>query len=111
MMTFEWPSSDNHERIDETVYGSSLPLIKKVDAQAAPVLMSAPNHEVVMWLSLMCTSNRVTELSHWKDIRSRLSVETVSALWLDADVMPRHRRVMQQVVFLDLVLAGFSESR
>ena len=25
MMTFECPSSDNHERIDETMYGSSLP--------------------------------------------------------------------------------------
>ena len=39
MMTFGWPSSDNHERIDETMFGS-LPLIKTVDAQAAPVLMS-----------------------------------------------------------------------
>ena len=42
MMTFECPSSDNHERIDETMYGSSQPLIKTADAQAAPVLMSVP---------------------------------------------------------------------
>ena len=42
MMTFECPSSDNHERIDETMYGSSLPLIRTADAQAAPVLMSVP---------------------------------------------------------------------
>ena len=42
MMTFECPSSDNHERIDETMYGSSLPLINTADAQAAPVLMSVP---------------------------------------------------------------------
>ena len=39
MMTFEGPSSDNHERIDETMHGS---LIKTVDAQAAPVLTSVP---------------------------------------------------------------------
>ena len=42
MMTSECPSSDNHERIDETLYGSSLPLIKTADAQAALVLMSVP---------------------------------------------------------------------
>ena len=32
MMTIECPSSDNHERSEETMYGSSLPLIKTVDA-------------------------------------------------------------------------------
>ena len=42
MMTFECPSSDNHERIDETMYGSSLPLIKTADAQAALAPMSVP---------------------------------------------------------------------
>ena len=40
MMTFECPSSDNRERIEETMYGPSLPLIKSVDAQAAPLFMS-----------------------------------------------------------------------
>ena len=42
MMTFECPSSDNHERIDETMYGPSLPMIKAADAQDVPVLMSVP---------------------------------------------------------------------
>ena len=70
MMTIECPSSDNHERSEETMYGSSLPLIKTVDAQAAPGPMSVPNR----------TDNRVVELNHWKDFRSRLSVEFVSAL-------------------------------
>ena len=42
MMTIECPSSDNHERSEETMYGSSLPLIKTVDAQAAPGPMSVP---------------------------------------------------------------------
>ena len=40
--TLGCPNSDNHERIDETMYGSSLRLTKTVDAQAAPVLMSVP---------------------------------------------------------------------
>ena len=42
MMTFECLSSDNHERIDETLFGSYLPLIETVDAQAVRVLMSVP---------------------------------------------------------------------
>ena len=58
----------------------------------------------------MCASNCVIELNHWKDFRSCLSVEVVSALRLDADIAPWHRRVMQQVVLLDLVLAGFTRS-
>ena len=58
MMTFECPSSDNHKRIDETMYGSSLPLTKTADAQAAPTHVSS-DHEVEMWLSWMCTSDCV----------------------------------------------------
>ena len=42
MMNFEYHSSDNNERIDETMYGSSLPLTKTADAPAALVLMSFP---------------------------------------------------------------------
>ena len=76
-MTFECPSSDNHERIEATQYGSSLPLSETADAQAAPVLLSVPTMKSKC---LMCTSNRVIEVSHWKDFRSRLSVEVVSAL-------------------------------
>ena len=41
-----------------------------------------------MWLSLLCASNCVIELNHWKDFRSCLSVEIVSALRLNADVAP-----------------------
>ena len=59
-----------------------------------------------MCLSLICASNCVIELNHWKDFRSCLSVEVVSALRLDA----WHRRIMQQIVFLVLVLAGFTRS-
>ena len=39
--TFECPSSDNHWRIDEAMYGS-LPLTKTADTQTALVLMSVP---------------------------------------------------------------------
>ena len=56
------------------------------------------DHEVEMWLSLLCASNCV------------MSVKVISALRLNADVTPRHRRVMQQVVFLDLVLARLTRS-
>ena len=40
-MTFECSSSDNHERIDETMYGSLL-LTETADSQRAPVLTSVP---------------------------------------------------------------------
>ena len=56
------------------------------------------DHEVEMWLSLLCASNCV------------MSVKVISALRLNADVTPRHRGVMQQVVFLDLVLARLTRS-
>ena len=42
MLTFECPSCDNHERIDETMSGSSLLCIKTVNVDAAHVLMSVP---------------------------------------------------------------------
>ena len=102
MMTFECPNSDKHERIDETTYGSSLPLIKTVDAQAAPGLMSVPT------MKSKCGCPWCVK--HSKDFRSCLSVEVVTALRLDAEIEPWHRRVMQQVVFLDLVLPWVTRS-
>ena len=78
LITFECRSSDIHERIEGRMYGSPQSLVKTVDAQAAPVLMSVPIMNSKKWLSLMCTSTRVVELNHGKDVRCRLSVATVS---------------------------------
>ena len=63
-----------------TMYGSSLPFDQNGGCPSCACTHVSSDHEVEMWLSLVCASNCIIELSHWKNFRSCLPVEIISAL-------------------------------
>ena len=76
--TFECSNSDNHERFDETMYGSPLPLIKNGGCPSGACAHVCSDHEVEVWLSLLRAGYCVIKLNHWKDFRSCPSMKVIS---------------------------------
>ena len=102
MMTFDCSSYDNQEGIEAPRYGSSFPLVRTADARAAPVRMLIPTMKSKCGC-LGCVPE--TTQSNW----ITGSTSDLACMWpaslqfgLNADVTPRHRRVVQQSVLLDL---------